>query len=112
MSRITTHILDTAAGKPADAVPVILYSLQAGEWLEMADGITGKDGRIAALLAQNVMPANGLYKMKFFTKSYFEQLGVAPFYPYVEIVFEVRSSEHHHIPLLISPYGYTTYRGS
>ena len=112
MSQITTHILDTAKGKPAENVSIVLYSEQDGNWKEIATGRTNCDGRIADLLDKEVVLASGFYKMKFITKPYFDLSGTATFYPYVEIVFEVNSSAHYHIPLLLSPFGYTTYRGS
>ena len=112
MSQVTTHILDTAKGKPAASVRVVLYSGQADNWQEMATGITNPDGRIADLLPEGILLAGGVYKLKFFTRSYFDPAGTTTFYPFVEIIFEVSSPAHYHIPLLISPYGYTTYRGS
>lgn len=112
MSGITTHILDTAKGKPAEGIAVNVYIGHDDHWQQIATGITNKDGRIADLLDENSFLARGTYKMKFFTKPYFDQSGHATFYPYVEIVFEVDSAAHYHIPLLISAFGYTTYRGS
>ena len=112
MSQITTHILDTTTGKPAVSVPVILYAEETGGWTEMAAGFTNVDGRIADLLSKETQLANGLYKLKFMTKPYFSQSGITTFYPFVEIVFELSSTAHYHIPLLLSPFGYTTYRGS
>ena len=76
---------------------------------EMASGVTNKDGRIAEWGA---LGAAGIYRMRFETKEYFDRLSVGTFYPFVEIYFEITSDGHYHIPLLISPFGYTTYRGS
>ncbi|MBE7169748.1 MAG: hydroxyisourate hydrolase [Williamsia sp.] len=112
MSQLTTHVLDTSRGKPAEGILVILYADGSGNWQEMAKGTTNADGRIADLLPTGILLAAGLYKIKFFTRPYFEQLAVASFYPYVEIVFEISSQAHYHIPLLLGPFGYTTYRGS
>ena len=110
MSRLTTHILDTTLGKPARGVTIILYEQQTGK--EIARGITNHDGRITDLLdKQTVLPA-GAYKLRFETKAYFDALSVATFYPYVEIIFQVTDAEHYHVPLLLNPFGYTTYRGS
>lgn len=112
MSQITTHILDTSKGKPASGVSIILYAQEGSEWKEMSKGITNTDGRIPDLLAKEVLLDAGLYKMRFETRSYFDQQGIKTFYPFVEIVFSIDSHEHYHIPLLLNPYGYSTYRGS
>jgi 5-hydroxyisourate hydrolase len=112
MSQITTHILDTAKGKPAQGVTIILYSTNNDEWKELARGITNADGRIPDLLKKDVLLEYGVYKMRFEVKEYFDKLGVAAFYPFVEIVFDITTKEHYHIPLLLNPFGYSTYRGS
>ncbi len=112
MSQITTHILDTTKGKPASGVSIILYADHGGEWKEMARGITNADGRIPDLLAKDVILEHAVYKMKFETRPYFDQQGIKTFYPFVEIVFSIDAKEHYHIPLLLNPYGYSTYRGS
>jgi 5-hydroxyisourate hydrolase len=112
MSQITTHILDTSKGKPAQGVTIILFSTINGEWKELASGITNTDGRIPDLLKKDVLLEYGVYKMRFEVKEYFDKLGVAAFYPFVEIVFDITTQEHYHIPLLLNPFGYSTYRGS
>jgi 5-hydroxyisourate hydrolase len=111
MSQITTHILDTTLGKPATGVTITLFAHES-DWIEIAKGVTNKDGRIGDLLPQGEVLPHGLYKMKFLTKDYFDQQLIATFYPFVEIVFTITDSEHYHIPLLLNPFGYTTYRGS
>ena len=80
--------------------------------MEIARGQTNEDGRIANLLNEDKILQKGIYKMRFETKLYFDQKGMATFYPYVEIVFDIQTGEHYHIPLLLSPFGYSTYRGS
>ena len=112
MSQLTTHILDTTQGRPADGVHVTLYQQEPQKWMEIAKGITNNDGRITGLLKKDVVLEHGIYKLKFETQEYFERQTVQTFYPYVEIVFDITSDEHYHVPLLISPYGYSTYRGS
>jgi 5-hydroxyisourate hydrolase len=112
MGQITTHILDTASGKPAAGVSIILYQQQNGEWRETGKGITNEDGRINDLVNKDFVLPFGNYKMKFETKEYFDKQLIQTFYPYIEIVFEVTSIEHYHIPLLLNAFGYTTYRGS
>ncbi|MBD2704197.1 hydroxyisourate hydrolase [Spirosoma sp. BT702] len=111
MSAITTHILDTTQGKPAEGISVILYQQQR-QWTEIARGITNADGRIGDLLNRNVVLPTGTYKICFETGAYFSQLNVVTFYPFVEITFSVTTGEHYHVPLLLNPFGYSTYRGS
>ena len=112
MSQLTTHILDTTKGKPARDLQIILYRNKKDQWTEMAKGITNKDGRVPDLLKKDVVLEEGIYKMRFETSDYFDKQGVATFYPFVEIIFDISSQEHYHIPLLLSPFGYSTYRGS
>lgn len=112
MSQITTHILDTSRGRPATGVAVFLYIKNDNSWNKVAEGVTNNDGRIAQLLTQDDKLPLGVYKLTFNTKAYFEPLGISSFYPYVDIVFEVSSTEHYHVPLLLNPFGYSTYRGS
>lgn len=112
MSRISTHVLDTAAGRPAAGVAVSL-ALQTGEgWTELAAAPTDADGRVANLLPANVKHFAGTYRLRFDVGEYFAARGLAAFYPYVEVVFTVREDRPHHVPLLVSPFGYSTYRGS
>jgi len=111
MSRITTHVLDTARGRPAEGVPVTLEVRSGGDWKTLGRGSTDADGR-ARELADGALAA-GTYRLTFETAAYFASTGVEGFYPEVQVVFEVRdSSQHHHVPLLLSPFGYSTYRGS
>jgi 5-hydroxyisourate hydrolase len=112
MSQVTTHVLNTTSGKPAAGITIILYHGGNDLWTEITRGITNNDGRISDLLEKGKLLEPGIYKMRFETKDYFDQARIPTFYPYVEIVFEVRSAEHYHIPLLLNPFGYTTYRGS
>ena len=112
MSQLTTHILDTGKGKPAEGVSVYLFQQHGEEWTELTIGTTNRDGRIPNLLRKEVLLEEGVYKMKFLTKEYFEKMGVQTFYPFIEIVFMISGEEHFHIPLLLNAFGYTTYRGS
>lgn len=111
MSAITTHILDTTRGKPAESVSIVLYHQQR-EWKELARGVTNADGRIGDLLPKEIVLPTGTYKLRFETGAYFKQLGVVTFYPVVEITFSITTGEHYHVPLLLNPFGYSTYRGS
>ena len=119
MSQITTHILDTATGKPACNVPVQLEQSIDDDgrlkWVELASGVTDENGRITNLLANSTEVIAGDYKFRFNTKKYFESQSQEGLYPCIEIIFSINESqceEHFHIPLLISPFGYSTYRGS
>ena len=113
MSQITTHILDTSLGVPAAGVPVKLDRLSDAEWQSLAAGITNQDGRIPDLLpTKKILPA-GTYRMAFDTAAYLQKQNQPVFYPYVEVVFTIPAGgAHYHIPLLLSPFGYSTYRGS
>lgn len=113
MSQITTHVLDTATGKPASGIPVMLEARTGPDhWEHVAQGETDNDGRIPGfVLPDRVLPP-GTYRMRFETATYFQRTNVQGFYPWVEVVFDLRDSSHYHVPLLLSPYGYSTYRGS
>ncbi|XP_078684060.1 5-hydroxyisourate hydrolase-like isoform X1 [Branchiostoma floridae x Branchiostoma belcheri] len=113
-SPITTHILDTSLGRPAADVPIKLYrrgERLGQEWTQVSSGQTNSDGRCNGLL--NSLEA-GVYKITFETGTYFNKNGIRQyFYPYVDIVFEIHDpSQHYHVPLLLNPFGYSTYRGS
>lgn len=110
MSPITTHILDTTRGKPAEDVAITLFQLQQNDWTELAGGKTNADGRISNLLSETI--PSGMYKLRFETQAYFDRFGVDTFYPFVEITFIASTGEHYHVPLLLNPFGYSTYRGS
>lgn len=101
MASLSTHVLDTAAGKPAAGVAVSLES-RDGEVLDR--GVTDDDGRVGSIGGE-LSP--GAYVLRFDTGAY-----VSGFFPEVVVVFTVADDRHHHVPLLVSPYGYSTYRGS
>ena len=111
MSQLTTHILDTTLGTPAGNVQVTLFQ-QQHEWLQLATGFTDDNGRITDLLERKITLPHGIYKLRFDTLAYFEANFTHSFYPFVEIVFYINSNAHYHVPLLLSPFGYSTYRGS
>lgn len=112
MSNISTHVLDTARGRPAAGIAVSL-ALRTGEsWTELAAASTDADGRVTNLLPGNVKHFTGTYRLRFETGDYFKAQGVAAFYPFVEVVFTVSEDRPHHVPLLVSPFGYSTYRGT
>ena len=108
---ISTHILDTSRGKPAQGVAVRLALKSGGTWKELARGMTDADGRVKPLLAE--IPEAGTFRLSFDVAPYFQSQGVEAFFPSVEIQFEVKApKEHFHVPLLLNPFGYSTYRGS
>ena len=113
MSQITTHVLDTSLGRPAAGVPVTLeIQTLGGAWKEISRGATDADGRLRHLLAPDALE-KATYRLTFDTKAYFKAHHKGGFYPQVSVVFEIHNAaEHYHVPLLLSPYGYSTYRGS
>ena len=113
MSAITTHVLDTAMGRPAASVPVMLELFSAQGWQVLGQGTTDADGRLRNLLPDDFQLAPGVYRLTFDTGVYFAAQGVETFYPHAAVCFVVRAAaEHYHVPLLLSPFGYSTYRGS
>ena len=112
MSQVTTHVLDTASGKPGKEISIRLMQQSSHEWNTIAQGITNGDGRIADLLPVGKILEAGVYKMVFETGNYYGANNIKTFYPTVEVIFSVANDSHYHVPLLISPFGYSTYRGS
>jgi 5-hydroxyisourate hydrolase len=108
---LSTHVLDTATGAPAAGVPVTVERADdAGGWARLADATTDADGRVGDLLA--TLDA-GHHRITFATGAWAAATGGTTFFPEVSVVFDVTAPEqHHHVPLLLSPYGYSTYRGS
>jgi len=110
---ISTHVLDTSTGRPAAGLPVVLELRSGDQWRELFAGRTDADGRIGGLVPKDSPMESGTYRVTFDTHSYFDAAGTQGFYPYAAIAFTVRDPEqHHHVPLLLSPFGYSTYRGS
>lgn len=124
MSAITTHVLDTSRGRPAAGVPVVLEvavadlparggAVASDVWREIGRTATNADGRARDLLPSGSPLAPGIYKITFDTRAYFDAVRTSGFYPWVSVIFEVRDGrEHYHVPLLLNPHGYSTYRGS
>jgi 5-hydroxyisourate hydrolase len=107
MSPITTHILDTARGRPAAGIAVTLEFESGGRWTKAGSGATDAEGRIRDLLPGDAKLNPGKYRLTFATAAY------SGFYPSIEVSFVIEDpSQHYHIPLLLSPFGYSTYRGS
>ncbi|GAA0525150.1 5-hydroxyisourate hydrolase [Saccharopolyspora subtropica] len=111
MSAVTTHVLDAARGRPASGVAIRLEAAVAGSWEKVAEGHTDDDGRIRDLGPDQLDV--GDYRLTFDTGAYFDAQGVATFYPQVQITFRITDpAQHYHVPLLLSPFAYSTYRGS
>ena len=114
MSAITTHVLDTAVGRAAAGVHVLLERRgDNGEWQSISRGSTDNDGRLRTLYPDHQPLTAGVYRLTFDTERYFDAQGVTAFYPEVSVVFETMPGErHYHVPLLLSPFGFSTYRGT
>jgi 5-hydroxyisourate hydrolase len=112
-SLLSTHVLNTTTGKPASGVNVMLQRQTGQSWEELKRGETDGRGRISDLSVAGKALQTGTYRLIFETGEYFKTQGTSTFFPRVEITFVIeKTDEHYHIPLLISPYGYSTYRGS
>jgi 5-hydroxyisourate hydrolase len=106
---LSTHVLDAGVGMPAVGVAVSLEQRIDDEWRQVADGRTDDEGRVRDLDT----PIPGMHRLRFDTGGYFATRGVPTFYPEVTVCFEiVEATAHHHVPLLLSPFAYSTYRGS
>jgi 5-hydroxyisourate hydrolase len=109
---ISTHVLNTAIGRPAEGMSVTLERIDDGDWHEVVGGETNADGRVGTLVADDDLVV-GTWRITFGTGGYFASRAEVSFYPEVRIDFEVHdASEHYHVPLLVSPWGFATYRGS
>ncbi|MBK5255974.1 MAG: hydroxyisourate hydrolase [Vicinamibacteria bacterium] len=110
-SPITTHVLDTSIGKPAANVAARLERISEAETVVLGSSVTNADGRIGDLVDGPL--DRGRYRITFDTAAYFAERGVSCFFPEISILFEITdTTKHHHVPLLLSPFGYSTYRGS
>jgi 5-hydroxyisourate hydrolase len=114
MKGISTHVLDTSTGKPAQGVLIRLERNTPGSgWTMLAEAVTDSSGRVGQLLPANEHLHLGAYRLRFDVEAYFADYQKETFFPEVSIQFEIREdASHYHVPLLLSPYGYSTYRGS
>lgn len=112
MSQVTTHVLETSSGKPGKGISLKLMQMINNEWKSIAQGITNADGRVPDLLPAGKNLSTGNYKLLFETGDYYTGQHIKTFYPAVEIQFTIYDESQYHVPLLISPFGYSTYRGS
>ncbi len=110
---LSSHILDISTGKPAPNVPVKLEMLNSktGFWGYVDQKITDQNGRIPNFL-EKAIAEKGTYKLTFLTEKYFKAADTKTFYPFIEVVFEIGSESHYHVPITLSPFGYSTYRGN
>ncbi|MFI5371578.1 MAG: hydroxyisourate hydrolase [Candidatus Eisenbacteria bacterium] len=113
MSAISTHVLDIARGRPAAGIAVRLEREGGAGWSTIAERVTDSDGRVRDLLPSDTPVTPGRYRLVFDTGRYLAATASRVFYPEIAVAFEIHDgAEHHHVPLLLSPYGYSTYRGS
>lgn len=108
---ISTHVLDTALGRPASGI-VVRLERESSSWTAVAAAVTDSDGR-AVLVPKGVAMEAGVFRLTFEVGAYFQQQVTETFYRHVAVEFVVRdAATHHHVPLLLNPFGYSTYRGS
>jgi 5-hydroxyisourate hydrolase len=111
VSTLSTHVLDAALGQPAAGVHVTLeHRAGDGRWQRLGNGVTDADGRVPDLAAGRLQP--GTHRLTFATGEYFAATDQAGFYPEVSVTFTVTDERHYHVPLLLSPFAFSTYRGS
>lgn len=112
--QLSSHILDISKGMPAKDVKISLEKqVQHSMWMLVAEKHTDENGRVSDFLPQKVGTDNiGIYKLIFYVEPYFQSQQVDTFYPYIEVVFEIKDDKHYHVPITLSPYGYSTYRGN
>ena len=112
--QLSSHILDISQGKPAPNVKIALSKQDENQnWVLIDEKYTDNNGRIKDFLKEESNENNnGVYKLTFYITPYFEKLKQKTFYPFIEVVFEIKDNQHYHIPITLSPYGYSTYRGN
>ncbi|SMP11034.1 hydroxyisourate hydrolase [Chryseobacterium profundimaris] len=111
--QLSTHILDVSKGVPAPGVTIKLekYNQQSETWTFVDEKKTDANGRISDFLPSE-NPNAGIFKLIYYTKDYFNKTNTESFYPFIEVVFQIKDNNHYHVPITLSPYGYSTYRGS
>lgn len=111
--QLSSHILDVSTGMPAKGVPVQLEKLDEKTqlWKQVDEKITDENGRIKDFLATKNRN-KGVYRLRFLVSDYFKSKKTESFYPFIEVVFQIKDNDHYHVPITLSPYGYATYRGN
>jgi len=111
--QLSTHILDVSKGIPATAVKIKLekYNKQSKIWTVVGEKNTDSNGRISDFLPSENENL-GIFKLTYYTNDYFKKNNIESFYPFIEVVFEIKDKNHYHVPITLSAYGYSTYRGS
>ncbi|MGB4813298.1 MAG: hydroxyisourate hydrolase [Methylophilaceae bacterium] len=110
---LSVHVLNTQDGLPSPGVQVTLEQMKNGRWTELNAAVTNEQGRVTALYPEGKKLDNGTYKVTFKTGQWFKERKIETFFPEVPIIFDIDGKlNHYHIPLLLSPYGYSTYRGN
>ncbi|PKV75303.1 hydroxyisourate hydrolase [Pontibacter ramchanderi] len=111
--QLSSHILDVATGMPAKGVPVQLEKMdkKTKTWQQLDEKVTDENGRIRDFLSTKNMNT-GVYRLRFLVADYFRDQKTESFYPFIEVVFQIKDKEHYHVPITLSPYGYATYRGN
>ena len=111
--QLSSHILDITSGKPAPNVKITLSKQDPkGNWTVLEEKFTDDNGRIKDFLKQDGKSKTGIYKMTYHVSPYFAKKNQPTFYPFIEVVFELKDDQHYHVPITLSPFGYSTYRGS
>ncbi|RZK55599.1 MAG: hydroxyisourate hydrolase [Pedobacter sp.] len=112
--QLSSHILDITKGEPVRSVKIGLFKQDpTGKWLAIEEKVTDKNGRINDFLRVGTgLNHQGIYKLTYYTAPYFKSAGQESFYPFIEVVFELKDNNHYHVPITLSPFGYSTYRGS
>lgn len=112
--QLSSHILDVTQGKPATNVKISLSKQDKnGMWTLIDEKYTDENGRIIDFLKEDKTDNHyGIYKLTYFVEPYFKKLNQSSFYPFIEVVFEIKDNNHYHVPITLSPFGYSTYRGN
>lgn len=112
--QLSSHILDISKGQPAPNVNILLSKQDRnGNWLNIDEKTTDQNGRITDFLKVEHNKNNqGIYKLTYYTAPYFQSMGLESFYPFIEVVFEIKDQKHYHVPITLSAFGYATYRGN
>lgn len=111
--QLSSHVLDVTTGLPAQQIPIKLERLeeQSGKWVMVDEKKTDENGRISNFLPKNTN-TKGIYRLTFIVADYFSSKKIESFYPFIEVVFQIKDDKHYHVPITLSPFGYSTYRGN